>query len=251
MPGTRNGHGAHAVAPRNEPPAPIPATHEPASGMNVGGVERAVSAGAGLLLALLGLTRRTPLGLVVAAVGAGLVYRGVSGHCPLYNALDIDTSGQRGAAAGVAPGHGVHVIRSVTIARPAEELYAFWRKLENLPRFMKHLVSVAQDGPRSQWVAHAPFGQVTWEADLTHDEPGRAIGWRSRPGSTVATEGSVKFYPATGGGTVVRVDLRYDPPGGTLGAWLAWLFGEEPSLQVAEDLGRFKRLLESGEVQRF
>lgn len=252
MPGQRNGHHPQTAVQREEPrrqeAGPARAEKKP-SGVNVGPVERVVSAGAGLLLALLGLARRSPAGVAVAALGAGLVYRGATGHCPVYGALGVDTSGPEPERKGVAPGRGVHVIRAVTIEKPPEELYAFWRRFDNLPRFMRHLESVTEDGNRSHWVAKAPVGTVSWDAEITSDEQGKQIGWRSLPGATVATEGTVRFHRATGDrGTVARVDLRYDPPGGTLGSWLAWLFGEEPSLQVAEDLRRFKQLMETGEI---
>ena len=49
----------------------------------------------------------------------------------------------------------------VTINKPPEELYAFWRDFDNLPKFMNHLESVtAQDDTHSHWVAKAPLGQT-------------------------------------------------------------------------------------------
>src|SRR5262249_48373258 len=126
----------------------------------------------------------------------------------------------------------------------ADALYRRWRDLAGLPRFMEHLVSVTEHGPRSHWVAKAPVGlTVEWDAELVNDQPGRLIAWRSLEGSQVDTAGSVHFNPAPSGrGTEVVVELKYDPPGGRLGSWLAWLFGREPSVQVREDLRRFKQL---------
>jgi uncharacterized membrane protein len=48
----------------------------------------------------------------------------------------------------------------------------------------------------------------------------------------------------------VRVTLTYEPPAGKLGALIAKLFGEEPSQQVAEDLRRFKSLMETGLIMK-
>lgn len=218
--------------------------------VNVGQAERLVSAAGGALLSLAGLRRGDPLGLAVAAAGAALVYRGLTGHCSVYQSLNINTAQQRSEATAVRAGHGVKVFRSVTIDRPAHELYAEWRRFEHLPRFMKHLVSVKEDGPRSHWVARGPAGTtVEWDAEIINEDRDRLIAWRSLPGSQVDTAGSVHFNPATGGrGTVVEVELKYDPPGGKIGAGIAWLFGEEASTQVAEDLQCFKQLMESGEV---
>jgi uncharacterized membrane protein len=46
------------------------------------------------------------------------------------------------------------------------------------------------------------------------------------------------------------VHLQYNPPAGKLGAAIAWLFGEEPSMQIREDLRRFKQLMETGRIQK-
>jgi uncharacterized membrane protein len=134
---------------------------------------------------------------------------------------------------------------------PPEEVYAFWRNLENLPRFMQHLESVRMtDERRSTWRARAPAGTtVEWEAETVEDRPNELIAWRSLPGSSVPNSGQVRFVPAAGNrGTEVHVELQYDPPGGKLGAVVAKLFGREPGQQVASDLRRFKQVLETGEV---
>jgi uncharacterized membrane protein len=145
----------------------------------------------------------------------------------------------------------VHVRKAITIGRPAEDLYRFWHDFENLPRFMRHLESVRViDERRSHWKAKAPLGwTVEWEAEVTEDRPNELIAWRSLEGADVPNYGSVSFEPAPGGrGTVVRVDLYYEPPGGIIGATLAKLFGQEPGQQVQEDLRTFKQLIETGEV---
>jgi uncharacterized membrane protein len=141
----------------------------------------------------------------------------------------------------------------ITINRPREEIYAFWRKLENLPRFMNHLKSVAvQTDGRSHWVAKGPMNRdVEWDAEIIGETPNEMIAWRSLPGATVENAGTVRFEPAVGGrGTVVRVDLRYKIPGGAIGATLAKLFGESPEKQIPVDLMRLKQLLETGEIAR-
>jgi uncharacterized membrane protein len=147
--------------------------------------------------------------------------------------------------------HGTRVRKSVTVNRPAEEVYAFWRNFENLPRFMQHLESVQVTGDRrSHWKAKAPAGStVEWDAELTQDVPNELIAWRSVKGADVPNSGVVRFVAAPGGrGTEIHVDLQYDPPAGKIGALFAKLFGEEPSQQVNGDLRRFKQVLEIGEV---
>jgi uncharacterized membrane protein len=213
-----------------------------ASDINIGYNERMAGAIGGPLVALYGLTRATPGGVVLAAAGGYLLYRSLTGHCPVYEALGVTTAR--------AAGDPLHVEKSVTINRPAEDLYRFWRDFTNLPRFMKHLESVSPGDRRSHWVAHGPAGtKVEWDAELSEDQPNQLIAWRSLDGADVPNAGTVRFEPAAGGrGTVVRVVFDYAPPAGALGAAVAKLFGEEPSQQVEGDLRRFKNIMEAGEI---
>ncbi|MGQ9368359.1 SRPBCC family protein [Azospirillum sp. ST 5-10] len=171
-------------------------------------------------------------------------------------ALDVLCARQESDAAdgraGGWAGHGtVHAAASVTVNRPREEVYAFWRDLKNLSRFMSHLVAVEPTGDdRSRWCAEGPLGmRVEWEAEVTEDRPNERIAWRSLPGADVDSHGEVRFAPATGGrGTVVRVALSYEPPGGMIGAAVARLFGREPGQEIRDDLRVLKQILETGEV---
>ena len=201
----------------------------------------------GAALAAWALQRRTrgAWALGAGALSAALLYRAATARCPVYAAAGISTADRTNTKRALSGPRGVVVESAVTVNRPASELYAFWRTLDNLPRVMQHLQSVTVlDERRSRWVATAPLGTtVEWEAEIINEVPDKVIGWRSIEGSTVATAGSVNFEEE-GPGTTVRVRLQYDPPGGKLGAWLAWVFGEEPSVQVASDLRRFKELME-------
>jgi uncharacterized membrane protein len=145
---------------------------------------------------------------------------------------------------------GIRVERSVTVNKPREEVYRFWRDLENLPQFMKHLRSVRTlDAKRSQWIASGPAGRaVEWEAEIINEIENELIGWRSLEGSQVDNAGSVHFKDVPGRGTEVRVLLQYNPFAGVVGATFAKLWGEEPSQQIAGDLRRFKQIMEAGEV---
>jgi uncharacterized membrane protein len=146
---------------------------------------------------------------------------------------------------------GVHVVEAITINRPRDEVYRFWRNLENLPRFMEHLESVrVLDERRSHWKARAPVGSsVEWDAETIEDRPNELIAWHSLPESDVPNSGSVRFRDAPGNrGTEVVVELKYQPPGGRLAVFIAKLFGEEPHQQVKGDLRRLKQVMEIGEV---
>ena len=146
----------------------------------------------------------------------------------------------------------LHVVKSVTINRPRQEVYEFWRDLEHLPTFMIHLEAVTSSGDlRSHWVANVPAGRVEWDAEIIEDRPGEIIAWQSVEGSAVPNGGSVRFTDAPADrGTEVHVDLHYDPPAGRAGAMVAKLFGEEPQQQLRDDLRRFKQVMETGEVVR-
>jgi uncharacterized membrane protein len=157
-------------------------------------------------------------------------------------------TGTRERGAGT---RGVHVMETITINRPRNEVYGFWHNFENLPRFMAHLESVqVLENNRSRWKAKAPAGMtVEWEAETVEDRPNELIAWRSLAEAEVPNSGSVRFKDAPGDrGTEVLVELRYQPPGGKIGALFAKLFGEEPGQQVKGDLRRFKQVMEIGEV---
>lgn len=212
--------------------------------INVGPNERLVSviAGSGLIMKVLSKPSKARLPLILT--GGLLIYRGLTGRCSLYRALDIqpiESAGRR----------GIQVERAVTIAKPRSEVYAFWRNFENFPKFMRHLESVTMTGEKtSKWVAKAPLGQsVSWEAEITEEQPNQLIAWQALPGSQIHTSGVVHFKDAPGNrGTEVYVYLTYIPPGGSAGAAFAKILGEEPDIQVMEDLRRFKQVIEAGEV---
>jgi uncharacterized membrane protein len=142
---------------------------------------------------------------------------------------------------------------AITVNRSRSEAYRHWRNLEQLPEFMAHLRTVRVDpSGRSHWEASGPAGTtVRWDAEMTTDREDEEISWRSVAGADVENAGTVRFRDAAGGrGTEIAVDLRYRPPGGSTGAAVAKLLGEEPNQQLRDDLRRFKQVLEIGEVVR-
>lgn len=221
---------------------------------NVGSFERIGSAVGGGALIALGVKQGGILGSLLAIVGGGLALRGLTGHCQVYDAMNINTSDE--TTNPKSPFHNgflnqkIHISKSVTINKSPAELYNFWHDFENLPKFMNHLESVKNLGEkRSHWKAKAPLGKtVEWDAEITMDNENDRIGWKSTEGSDVPNSGVVEFLPTSNRGTEVKVVLTYEPPAGKIGALFAKLFGEEPGQQVSEDLRRFKSLMESGEV---
>jgi uncharacterized membrane protein len=170
----------------------------------------------------------------------------------LASAMQMTAAG--GSATGTRPKDGsIPVEQAITVWRQPAEVYGFWRDFENLPRFMRHLESVrTTEGGRSHWVAKGPAGRsVEWDAEIAEDRPSEHIAWRSVEGSQVGTDGSVRFLPTPdGAGTEVHVHMHYSPPAGVVGMTVARMFGEDPSLQLKEDLRRFKQVIELGEVVR-
>jgi uncharacterized membrane protein len=223
--------------------------------VNVGNTERWLSMAGGAALTLYALRRRTPAALALAAGGAALIGRGATGHSPVYQRLGVDTADpdavRRNVLAAVLPARKLEAERAFTIMRPRQELYRFWRDLENLPRFMEHLesVTVMSDG-RSHWVTRAPVGRpVSWDAEITEDVEDRVIAWRSLPGSTVEISGQVHFSDAPDGrGTMIRARILYSAPGGKTVENLARFFGESAAQQLRDDLRRFKQVMEAGET---
>ncbi len=213
---------------------------------NVGDIERLLYGLTGSALVLQGLVKRGSWNaLAMAVIGSGLVYLGATGRNPVYRALGIRlVHTQEG-------GQRVEVIKSMTINRPAHELFAFWRDFRNLPKIMTHLESVEiLSERRSHWRVSAPAGlAVEWDAEIVNEKSDTLIAWQSCDGADIANWGAVRFSPAPGDrGTEVTVELEYDPIGGAAGVAFAKLFGEEPSQQIEEDLRRFKQIMETGEI---
>jgi uncharacterized membrane protein len=235
--------------------------------INVGDGERFISVAGGGALSIYGLKRGGFAGLLMAIAGGALIYRGATGHSNIYKALSVSTAKRKGLRASVKHGAGIKVEKSVTIDKPVEELFRFWSDFENLPRFLSHLESVrAISGPSNQsdlasltgrssrishWVARLPAGmKVEWDAEIINEAPNKLIAWRSLEGAGVPNAGSVRFERSPDGrGAEVKVAIEYAPPVGKIGSLLAKLFGEDPERRVAEDLRRFKLLMETGRTK--
>ena len=139
---------------------------------------------------------------------------------------------------------------AVTINRPADELYAFWRDFTNLPKVMENIERVTcADDRRSHWVVRGPRGHAEWDSEITEDEPGRRISWASLPDASVDNAGTIEFRPATEGrGTEVRALISFKPPMGGAGRMVAGWMQKDPHIQAKRDLRRLKQIMETGEI---
>ena len=183
----------------------------------------------GAAVAVYGITRKSWTGAALAGAGGYLVYEGVrNGGAPKQFSIK----------------------RSITINRPATELYQFWRNLGNLPSFMEHLESVSERDGVSHWVVQGPLRKtIEWDARISQEHPNELIRWHSLPGSPVDHRGSVQFETAPGNrGTIVTVNLEYGTPAGRAGNVVSSLFGKHPEQIVREELRHFKQLMEAGEI---
>lgn len=219
--------------------------------INVGQTERLISMVGGGLLALYGLGRRGLSGVGLALLGGEMLRRGITGHCYLYQALDISTYEERPTVSKLPFRQGVKVRRSMTILRSPEELYRFWRDVENAPQYMRHVRSVTVTGDRtSHWVAETPNGTtIEWDSEITQDIPNQLLAWRAVGKALTGSGGEIRFARATGNrGTVVTVEMDFPPMGGALGVPIETLLARGPEMEVHENLRRFKELMEAGEI---
>jgi uncharacterized membrane protein len=202
-------------------------------GVNIPAAERIVTGAAGVAAIALGLRRRAWLAV---GVGAAAVIRAVTGRCPAYRARTLSK--------------GVRVRHAVTIqCRPAE-VYDLWRNLENLPRFMHHVKSVTVDDGISTWVIQEGPLALTWKATIVEDVPDRRLRWQSLPGGDLRHTGAIDLIEAPGRrGTVVQIEMLYQPPGGMLVAGaIGNVLRRLTSLQIGAELARLRQLIETGEI---
>jgi uncharacterized membrane protein len=168
-----------------------------------------------------------------------MVFRGASGNCPIYNALHVDGTKTT----------SVNIRSTFVVNRPRNEVYAAWRNLGMLPRFMKHLANVTEvSNSRSHWEAKIPEGSpvsISWDAEIVKDEPGSLLSWRSLPGSTIDNAGKVEFRDALGHrGTELKVTIIYRPPVGNIGTGVAKLMNPIFKKIVKDDVLNFKQFIE-------
>ena len=207
--------------------------------INIGDTERALCAVAGSLLLYATAKKHTVNSLLLLG-GGYLLYRAVSGHCPLYSAW---------------PGHGradgatdIKVRTHVVVNRPREEVYAFWRRLENLPLFMKHLDNIDELDPKtSAWKLKIPggAGEIRWEAKIVKEEEGTELSWHSVPGAAIENTGKINFSDTPGKGTRIDVMIVYRTPSGVIGEKIAQLLTPAFRTRVEQDIHHFRDYMEN------
>lgn len=206
--------------------------------VNTGKTERIISAIAGSLL-LYKITQKHKADTLLLLAGGYLLYRGASGHCPVHSLIS--------RVRGADHPRNINVKTSVIVNRPRAEVYAFWRHLENLPLFMRHLESVDEiDEYTSAWKVRIPggFGHIRWEAEIVKEEEGSVLSWQSVPGATIRNAGKINFSDTPAQGTRIDALISYHAPLGAFGEGISHLLTPMFSEMIENDILGFKRYIE-------
>ena len=221
---------------------------EPTGKENIDQGERIISVVAGgwlLYKSLKNLAKHPLIGLQGTAAAGLLLYRGATGICPIYKKLDKDTTDPA----------AIVITEEITVNAPKEKVYAFWRELSNLPKFMKHLKSVDEiDEDISLWTANTPGGLIDlkWNAQITREDKGQYIGWQSVEGSMIDNAGKVEFKETLNGtGTEIHIEIDYFPPAGSVGRGVTSLFNGVFEKMIREDIQRFKAYAEAEDFKAY
>jgi uncharacterized membrane protein len=207
------------------------------SSVNVSKTERAITAVAASLLLYQTMKKHKANSLLLLG-GGYLLYRAITGHCPLYS-----LRGQRAKGP-----HNINVRTRVVVNRPRWDVYVFWRNLENLPLFMKHLAMVRElDENLSSWTVRIPggLGTIQWDAEIVKDIQGSELSWQSLEGASIQNAGKVNFTDTPGMGTCIDVMITYRAPMGTIGEGISKLLTPAFTHVVKEDIRHFKQYMEN------
>ena len=205
---------------------------------NVGTIERIAMIAAGSYLLYKGLSSKKK-SIAKSIAGGTMLMRGVSGYCPIYDAVD---------KSGKLSGQNVNIRTKVTVDKTPVQAYDQWRNLSSLPNAMKHLESVEEiDHLRSQWTMKGPagIGRLSWKAEILMQEPGKVLSWHSLPGSTVDNAGKVSFTDAGNGQTEIDVVISYHAPLGIAGETAAKLLNPLFEKLVKSDIENFSKNIEN------
>jgi uncharacterized membrane protein len=210
--------------------------------VNVGDKERILSALAGSML-IYALAKKHTVNTLLLLGGGYLLYRAVSGHCAVYGAVGT----------GVAERGGDLRIRThVVVNRPRAEVYALWRRLENLPSFMRHLENIDElDERTSAWRLKMPggMGDVRWETRIVKEEKNVELSWNSAPGAAIRNTGKINFSDTPGKGTRVDVMLVYGASAGPIGERMADLLTPAFRQRVEDDILHFREYAETADIK--
>ncbi|MFN8528572.1 MAG: SRPBCC family protein [Anaerolineae bacterium] len=218
------------------------------SAINIGRKERRLCISTGLSLAISAWRTGSMRGTFMMILALDLLVRGITGYSWLYRRLGINTArGERSFNAVVPHQQGNRIEGRIRIDRPVQEVYAYWRSLENLPQFLSFVGQIeVYDETHSKWTAQLPAGiGLSWDTEILTDEENQRIAWQSAPNAAFSNAGAVNFTPTPdGSGTDLTLKIEYTPPAGAIGSLLTSLFESDPNRQIGDDLQRLKETLE-------
>ena len=215
------------------PSEPTHAPQRPRPERRRSGGRRTATTALGATLVALGLKRRSLGGTILVLAGGWLLYRTVGQQRSRQLAGETQVS------------------RSITVGRPADELYDLWSDQETLTQLVGEFAEVTTLGEdQLRWTARGPLGwSPSWDIQIVEDRPGESLRWESLEGAEIPNGGAVEFRPAPGDrGTEVTLHMHLDPPGGQLGEVALEYFDSAPKTLVYKALYRFKSLAETGEI---
>ncbi len=215
---------------------------EPYSHSKAAPAERAISVTSGALLMLPVVGKRSALRWTAAAAGGALIYYGLSG---------ANVASHLVPAGPAATSHTTR--QSITIAKPAAELFAMWRNPDVLGRVKPSFADLNAFGAdHLRWTFHLPVGSLEIEAILVEERPGELVHWRSTSASVLQVDERMRFKPAprrlgTEATLEYQIDFSRVPAGRTLRA-IADFFAGAPQIALRRILEKFKSLAETGEI---
>jgi uncharacterized membrane protein len=147
-----------------------------------------------------------------------------------------------------APASPQAITATVTIARPVEEVFGFYRDFTNLPRFLGDVMHVEQqNAATSRWTIQGPLGlRLYWTVRITAERANEFIRYETVATPALKTSWEIHFTPGRHGETEVRETLT--APFGGFGRAVLALLGKPPAEEVSANLQRLKQLLETGHV---
>jgi uncharacterized membrane protein len=138
---------------------------------------------------------------------------------------------------------------SVTIQRPVEEVFRFYRDFKNLPSFLGDVMDIEQIGPAtSRWAIQGPLGiRANWTMQVTEERTNELIRYETVTSPLLRTSWEIHFAPGSEAGETEVREVMKVPLGGLGRAALA-LIGKFPAEEVASNLHRLKQVMEVGRV---
>ena len=202
-------------------------------GARIDPYERLARLWAGGSLVLIGLSRRSLTGTLVASAGAIIAYRGLTGRRRVGRRVGIPRA--------------LDVSGTTQLASSPEVVYGYLRDLTHLPRFMDDVRSIEASGEHS-YRAGVNLGPLRYdhEVEITREIPGHRFEWRSRPDADLFHRGEVEVAARADGGTDLRLRVAVLPPGGAAMLPFHAALGRRAEKHLSVALDQLVGILDSG-----